>query len=63
MKYYILFFITLASLCKLITIIPLLFADLYTLGLTKASQDAYEASKDVYQQWDSIRKELLNGGM
>lgn len=60
MSYYILFFITLASVFKLITIIPLFFADLLSLGLTQASVDAYNAGRDVYIQWDDIRKELFN---
>jgi len=61
MKYITLLLITIASIIKLLTIIPLYLADIIELDYQKASVDAYEASKDVFTQWNTLRKELLNG--
>ena len=60
MKYYILFFITIASLLKGLAIVPLWFAEIAEVGYQGASLDAYNAFMDVITQWNTIRKELFN---
>lgn len=60
MKFYILFFITIASLLKALAIVPLWFADIVEIGYQGASLDAYNAFIDVFEQWNNIRKELFN---
>jgi len=60
MKYYILFFITIASLLKALAIIPLWFSDLAEVGYQGASLDAYNSFMDVIEQWNNYRKEILN---
>lgn len=59
MKYVTLFLITIASIMKLLTIIPLFAADCIEIGYQGASVDAYEASKDVIEQWNNYRKEIM----
>lgn len=59
MKFYILFFITIASLLKALAIIPLWFADMAEIGYHNASLDAYNAFIDVIEQWNTIRKEII----
>jgi hypothetical protein len=59
MKYVTLTLITIASIMKLLTIIPLFLADICEIGYQRASVDAYEASKDVFTQWNTLRKELV----
>lgn len=59
MKYVTLTLITIASIMKLLTIIPLFAADCIEVGYNKACLDSYAAAKDVVEQWNTLRKEIL----
>jgi hypothetical protein len=59
MKYITLLLITIASIMKLLTIIPLFLADCIEIGYNKACLDSYVVAKDVVQQWNTSRKEIL----
>jgi hypothetical protein len=59
MKYVTLFLITIASIMKLLTIIPLFLADLIELNYQDACLDSYKAAKDVVEQWNTLRKEIM----